>query len=779
MLDVDPRWDAEMQREGSLPFYIVKIGFPYLVDLDFSGALSAGMTVSIYVTVDGSTVSYWLEEGTDWSRGASGSQAAQSFKEALESKLNPYAYQMLGVRPFYRGGSTVVLVAHRRATNIAVVGITNYVRGGEKVIATRESTVTATVATFGEVAALPVLRDVNATPDELDAVTREGSYPSVDLVIDRSFWVEATRYSRGSSLKVELFLGTENLSFDNGEWLRVFDGYVKTPRANADGSFTLQCQHKVESLADLFGFDKYGWRACRPLDRLAVILTEAGLDGDFDLTTLDDDLDPIRSHFTISRGAPFSEKAIPPSFYNNDSYTSGTATPQRNTFYEARPDNWQEDPVDPTQSLLSIMHEFATMLRGCWRSNSAGKIEYVPFDQDANSIVSLDAEREIASLEPVSETENLINQVTIDSLKGRPLELNDWESQSEHGVVKPMSVSLPWVQGRFPWARSDGTRGYVEEPSIGTATLVKPATVLGGICGFANSPDPNDAVHGYHTLNDQSGAADGVDNGRFAYLRFQDYDEESTWYLQEIVAIGKAQYNGATGKPTVFDPVGVQYADFVDSQNRFIEGLNSDLIYSNQGYKAELAFAQAGSDGLDFGRFELNGRGGFWDRYQQAGTVIRHNASDFLTGSVAYGLAQDVTIPIYVARDILQRFKHGANVVRFRLPIWFAKLQKGDVVSIVNDDLIVIGDMNGADESATWEVTSTKIPSGDTFDVEIELTLLKQEYTYGTVVAIPPDPVVYFPPVDEDTEGYDSLIDSLDDDFLIDPLDDAFLIVPT
>lgn len=730
MLTFTNQLDAALRLEGSTPFYAARIHAPLQADLDFS-SVSPGDVVSIYPRVDGVVHSIELTEGLDWSRGMSGVQAAESFYSAVKAALNPYSDPVLGVRPIWRGGPIVVIVAHQRATNLSIVGVPNYVRGGPRVISQR-------VLEDAE----PCLGEVSFTASEIDAVTREGSYPKCDLTVDRSFWREIARYSRGAAWGVEVYLGADGVDF--GDFALVFVGQTRTPRANADSTFTIECLHLIEAQNDVLGFDAYHWRACRPLDQLLVALESANLDSLFLTSSLDSDADPIRSHFVVSRGSRFDEKKIPLTYYNNNDYTKDTAEPLRAEFYAQREDDWQEEPIDATQSLLSIMHEFAMMLRGCWRLDVDGLIEFVQYDQDASPVASFDGEKDISGLEPVSQTENLINQVTIDSLKGRAFELNDYESQSEIGQVKPLSVQLPWVQGRFPWVRDDNDY-LIAAPGYQTTTIIRPGTVLGGICGMLIEP-----TAGYALLNDVAGAPDGVNNGRYTYLRLSDYDRDDSYPLQEIVAIGKAQYNNAIAKPIV-GGYG-EYADIVDGENRYIARLEDPSRgFTWQAYKAELVLAAAGSSGLDFGRFSYRGRAGFWDIYQPAGFLPNGPSHDtryeIADASVrkCFGLAQDVTIPIYVARDILARFKFGADVVRFRVPVWFASLQVGDVAVIENDDLIIIGDMDGADASATWEVTSVRLPSGS-WEVEVELTLLKQEYTYGAAVAIPPDPVIYYPP---------------------------------
>jgi hypothetical protein len=90
---------------------------------------------------------------------------------------------------------------------------------------------------------------------------------------------------------------------------------------------------------------------------------------------------------------------------------------------------------------------------------------------------------------------------------------------------------------------------------------------------------------------------------------------------------------------------------------------------------------------------------------------------------------EDVTIPVYMAKEIVRRFRQGAGVLEVRTSLSQVDVDLGDFVSLIGDDMVVSylrGD--GADTNVLWEVTSKEIKiHGDQGGVIFELTFVRDD----------------------------------------------------
>lgn len=101
----------------------------------------------------------------------------------------------------------------------------------------------------------------------------------------------------------------------------------------------------------------------------------------------------------------------------------------------------------------------------------------------------------------------------------------------------------------------------------------------------------------------------------------------------------------------------------------------------------------------------FNRRWWSWGTYTVTrGGVLGTFAKDWQSAQAAGALyAYDITIPVWLAQQRLDRFGYGAPRIAFTVPMRHADVQVGDAVSLTRDSFLAYG-MNGITTDHVWEV---------------------------------------------------------------------------
>lgn len=692
-------------RNGAQPVVVADLDvtpWGYIDVEDYSAAFHAEIVVSVDLP-SGTETHSWTESITDgWTRGSSNANCAETLALAITKRFARLLYLSVPIFAHWDGGSRVYLHFARDTISASVnigTGLSwSGLRGGSLLICTGPSPV---------IGAYPIVSGVTGVVAEIDAVTRETSASGIDIVIhDPSIFDRLVEIVPLRNTTIDLWLGVDGLSWPS-EWMQLEGASVKNYRWGVDGSLTLECVGPMAVAEETYGAEKFLWSGVRPLRRLREICATIRPGLLHEASFYDEDYDDV-SHFVVSRGniVQYQEQ--------------GADTP----IVVAVPDAFPSTDT-PAQTLRQTLGEMATMLRGCFRAHGDGTIEYLHYDLDAVAARTLDAKLDIADLDQEGYDENRINRVelTYAGAAGSKITFDAKDSISACGAALPLDVTLPWVAGRILWREIYGsvsvytaiTAPYSSDPAV----ALIPYDVQAGVCGTCY-----DLVSGSmtlsdgQTLNDDSSQSD-AGNGRYTYLRVRDDNVGD-----EIIAIGRVNTLAGGG-----------YDEWLWLRASYPE---------IDGYFLALNFAIGP---LAVGEFTSQGRFGFADQFLSDSSNPTHLATEY--DVFFYGIVEDVTIPIHVARSVIDRFKNGAPVVSFRLSLLDADLQIGDVISLANEDRIRLGSFR-ATEGATWELTRVEIEIGDQFSVYCEATLLKPGQIFRT---FEPIDVPTYPTVDPASDG--------------------------
>lgn len=104
---------------------------------------------------------------------------------------------------------------------------------------------------------------------------------------------------------------------------------------------------------------------------------------------------------------------------------------------------------------------------------------------------------------------------------------------------------------------------------------------------------------------------------------------------------------------------------------------------------------------------------GAWSSYDYSGQVTATvTREQFGTTAVAHAALEtrvwDITLFVYLAEQLLRRFAYGVPPVRFDLPLRWAWLQRGDLVTLTQPKYLAYG-FDGITSSQKWEIVKKEV----------------------------------------------------------------------
>lgn len=168
-----------------------------------------------------------------------------------------------------------------------------------------------------------------------------------------------------------------------------------------------------------------------------------------------------------------------------------------------------------------------------------------------------------------------------------------------------------------------------------------------------------------------------------------------------------------------FEIVAIKSATVVNNSND-LTNIPTISAGNNQDQWIEFAFADTYEDSQLGFDSASDGRGGLGTT-----TPVQWGSENHTLDRVWF---TDVTIPFFIARQRLERFKFGAPVLVLRVGLDKIGVQLGDVVALTGDELFLGFLMDGADSNIFFEVTSVQeMFFEDSPGIEVELTFLRRE----------------------------------------------------
>lgn len=451
--------------------------------------------------------------------------------------------------------------------------------------------------------------------------------------------------------RVTITIGERSLALSDFE--PYYDGIVHGVEIQPGGTtITLLC-------LDLFAMLRQrkvtgSWTQIHPLTAILDILDKVGIPASLiDATSFDPDVaaNAAVGHFVINRG--------------------GVSWSDMDTAVKS-----------PTDA-LTLVNELLMMMQGSIVITEAGQLQFKLFDPAAAAVAAWDDDVIGDFVQEVLD-ENVINRVTL-GFAGFPMEY-------EQVYLEPGDGNLP---PRHNWITKTA-RGFQYDDTVSQATYEHPDSTEGGVFEFK-------AILSWlnNDLNIRSSYASG-DSSINLTMAAQSFcgTREIDPFRWPLGQPANAQLSGA--RPG--------YA-YVNGEILKITALALDSTYSHY-----IALEQQDLDTRDQIQQSVAA-----DVARLTATVTRAQFSttaldfdvDSATDDWSWDHALDLTIPVYMAQKIIERYAFGAFVVRLKTSILEFDKQVLDLVTLDNPNFVGLG-LNGVTALAgKWEILSKKVSTYD------------------------------------------------------------------
>lgn len=722
MWAIPSRLRREFEDASCAPVVAVRLGVPILRWLEVRD-FAQGATDWIDVTANGQTRR--ITEGTDFV--ASGSD--ETTARAIANAWNANAARIADTR---------VRAVHRTGDRVAFVGLNPSIT--TMTIVTSDSgawadTLVPNPLIFDFCSSVgrlppalanywPIVSDLSGLEWSLDPVTRKTTPPEVDLVFSGGREIrELLDYYSLKSLPVDLYIGTDGLTD--------FLDFMTLPRLYVDdvipgpGQMTMKL---VDSAGDAWRDRKItgAWVGWHPLQIALNVLQTAGARSNehYLASSLQyDTADTSRSHFCLSR------------YWD-------TVFGLPNHIVEGKPAG---ELVDQLISLMS----------GTWRPRQTGPYEFAPFVYNAASVRTWEAGEQtghdIDEIDEESAFQTLINRMVVSFARGEEGKFHEYVEQDQISLLEQRDQPSDF-QHRTDWLNSigqieneftglplnakfeHGSAHVNSHEAIHADTIRFPVEYASrqGFCGTQRSG----TVGGPTTL--AAGMSLGAAAGRYVVLkptvtslaqRSDGLNETEYFLIDEWLLWQDTQDSGsvqATSPP----------APPIRSQNAYACRITNDAASTvlPNGFTIGEFFGAGTEVGLRTGRGCLGTSApSYWGGEFDDGTALDLGIVDY-------------TIPVYMTKEVVRRFRYGAPVISHYTSLLHVDVEIGEFIALSGDDMIVSRLRgHGADSQVIWEVTGKKISIfSDQPGVEWELTYVRDDALLATPIWTPVAPV---PPI--------------------------------
>jgi hypothetical protein len=691
-----------------------------------------------WIRVQNNSGSYQLTEGIDFTAQTSNEATAQAIANAWNSDTDRVVAR--GVRAVWRGGNRVAFVALNASTTDLDL-TSNFVSAWDEVADPNPTPLDVCSWDGGTLPPalsgyLPIVNSISGLEWGLNPVTRETKTPLIELhFADGAEIRELLRYYQLRRVAVDIYLGTYDLTS--------FNDFMRLPTLHVEDVIPKYGQITVK-LADANG-DVWRdrpvrgrWTGWHPLQVVRDVLIKAGAGPDHYVdSTLDyETADPSRSHFCISR-------------YDDQVFGF-------------------RNPLDEAQAAGELVTELIALMSGTWRPTQTGPYEFRRFDYNAAVARQWSANYDIDEIAQDSSLGDMVNSVTVSFGRredGQTIEFTDTDAVSfleSNGILSDFQHRSDWINSVAQMGIGVGTNpeildvqyvhggAHTEPQSIYDDTIAFPVQYASrqGFCGTQRVDGSPSTL--------APGMSLGAAAGRYVVLRTSITNaaqrDPATPDQAEYILID--QWNLHQDLPDDNNVQAAPQPPIVSSPR---------IIMADNAYAARITNDDPDATVLPNGLTlrEFFGAGTFYPFIRSgrcvlgSGTGITsppnwHGYRQYVVDGISHrdpywlGLI-DVTIPFYMAREIVRRFKNGAPKLKVRTDLSQIDIEIGDFINIIDDDLTVSylrGD--GADGQVAWEVTGKKIEIfGDSPGIEWELVFVRDSAldVQDVLPALAPPPV--------------------------------------
>jgi len=566
---------------------------------------------------------------------------------------------------------------------------------------------------------LPVIDSVDGLVWEHDPIDRKTKPPSIEFTLSRDEDIRhLAQFFQLRRNLLEIFIGEESLAsfanFSQIAQVHIEDIVPQKGRVVITGKDAMGDVWRHRGITG-------AWVAWHPLQIIEDILTDAGAsDGvHYTASTLDPSQDLVRSHFVLSR------------------YWDGIYTERKNGIYDEIPAG-------------ELIEELITLMYGLWRPTQTGPYEYIPWDGAAASVrtwtCGQDTGHHVDEVEQLTSLGGMANSVKVTFARheqGRLFSYSEGDAHSfieSGGLVSEIIIRTNWLTGigRTNFVTSlyqHGSNHGTGEESIWSDTEKFPVSHAGrqGFCG--NQWEDSTGV----PLLVSGMAMGQVGEERYCILQVTgtnvsniqrtevsgspidevEYILVDRWQLADNTEDGFGSSGNPSRYPTPTD-------GFVPGPLSSYCSITTDTSATNLPNNFTIGeWYGAGVSPDNAGRGALGTT--MPANWQQASTPLNNFEGIWV---------RDFTIPVYLVKDLINRFRNGAPRCAVRTNLSQIDVELGEFVALSGDDQIIAHLRNGVDTDVIWEVTKKEIDiTGDSPGVSFELTFVRDDSQFMSPVS--------------------------------------------
>jgi hypothetical protein len=662
---------------GSKPVWRVEIDIgpaAYLQITDYESL--SGHVLRIYY--DNGSSYLEITEGDEWSAAASNEETAQAIADYLRDAV------ALGLS--YHGSPPADMTISASGDTVIMTSV-----GEDRIVLSSEDegdgwlfsparlpkTISFTSGDRPLEGAPNSVLSIETIGSQINPTNRSRSISDLDIaLVDDGVMREYLRRTYSwINAPVRVYLGAQSVSYADGDYLWM-GNYKLDDISIESGIITLTCSDSIKVLTDQ-KFSGNMWNV-HPIDAIKRIFDVCGFE-EYDENTFD--------------------------------YT--------NTIHDGIAHWGVSRVVESPESAASLVDELMSLLGGTmlWDPIN-GAVKYVPFDADGAVGVHIDSS-EIADMHVLSLGEGAYTRVSFAIKRGddrRVIYAREDPIAAARGAINELVIESPWINGSYhergpaklvstaPWDPQDqyGNEIAYEQDQV---LFVVELAGMAGFCGTRKLLDTNASPYAESSWT--SNAVGSLDAEHEAILLLIDSSSQHEFML----CTSAVHYPGES-------PSGIQ----IEQARGYANPQNTPLLPLGNSLHLETAQPRW----IRYGVSERGYLGTLPNRW----VVPRSEREAKLE-------LYDVTIPVAVARRILDRPQSSMPRVRFRAPLIHANIQVGDMISFDHPDMLLFR-QSGATSDVVWEVTSVDIEIGDSPGVTIEASFVRRSERRRLDLRAPP-----------------------------------------